>query len=364
MAGAVIFGGAVADQTLMSIVNDPAAVRSDARLGPFGKPAHIVASAAGLAIVAERSDAYAWTEVRRVRARRGALVIDTQQTRERADPKRNGELRRWVEKRTRVFRPLVDEVEESRLSATLAPVLDEMRVGRFSPHGTAWHDHLNAIDRLRGEFSDQDDDVLPVAAAGLWLSVGAMGMFVVAAFVNATAARAVPPGTFSLLHRVGPLDPRAVIAAFAFSALVTTLVLRIALGPQAVIWARGAARGWHHRGGRVRGTAIRLLGRLVLASSSSAAIVLLALLSFWPNIAATVLIDRQGIRNEVLLPFISLEQPWRSVTDIAQTGSAPREAVRFRFADGRELSTEGLALGGGTAPQLFDLSTAWREAAR
>ncbi|MEK7862680.1 MAG: hypothetical protein AAB295_05380, partial [Chloroflexota bacterium] len=109
---------------------------------------------------------------------------------------------------------------------------------------------------------------------------------------------------------------------------------------------------------------IRALGRLVLASSSSAAIVLLALLSFWPNIAATVLIDRQGIRNEVLLPFISLEQPWRAVTDIAQTGAAPREVVRFRFADGRELSTDGLALGGGTPSQLLDVSTAWRAAAR
>ncbi|HET7701697.1 MAG TPA: hypothetical protein VFM06_12620 [Candidatus Limnocylindria bacterium] len=341
MAGTATFG-AVTDHVLLSIVNDPAAVRTDARVEPFGKPAHLVASTTGLAVVGARAaDAYRWSEVRRVRVRRGTLVIEMA--------------------RTLVLRPTIDDVPEPLCAATLAAVLDELRQGRFSTHGTAWHEHLNAIDRLRGEFSDQDDAVLPIAAAGLWLSVGLMLMFVIAAVVNATLIRAVPAGSFSLIHRVGPLDPRAVVAAFALSALVTTVVLRLALGRQAAIWARGAARGWHERGGRVRGLAMRALGRLVLGSGSAAAVALLALLLFWPNVAATVLIERSGIRNDVLLPFVSLEQPWRAVNGIERT---PAGGVRYHFADGTELWTDGLSLGGGTPLQLYELSVAWRVAAR
>ncbi len=368
-AGTAAFGATATDQLLMSITSDAAAVRTDAHLGSFDKPAHVVASAAGLAFVVDRTaDAYPWSDVRSISARRGVVFVTTEQLREKIVPTKNGrDVRRFMEKRTRRFRVLVDDVEEPALAATFGGVLEEVRTGGFSRHGTAWHEHLNAVERLQGDFSDQDDHVLPIAAAGLWLSIGVMSTFLVAVLVNTTAARSVPPGAFSLTHRVSAIDPRAIVAAFAFAGLVTTLVLRFALGPQALVWARGAARGWHRSRGRVRGIVVRTLGRLVLATSSSAAIVLLALLAFWPNIAATVLVDRQGIRNEVLLPFISIEQRWRDVAEISRVPAAdPRErvGVRFRFADGRELSTQGLELGGGTELQLFELSTAWRAAAR
>jgi hypothetical protein len=233
-------------------------------------------------------------------------------------------------------------------------------------HSTSWHEHQNALDRARGEFSDQDDTVLPMAAAGLWLAIGLMLIFIIAAMVNAAAARAVPPATFTLGHRIGPLDPRTIVAAFALSALAAVGVLRFALGSHAGTWARGAARGWHHGGGRIERGAIRQLGRLMLASSSAAAVALLAFLMYWPNIASTVLIDKDGVRNEVLLPFISIDEHWRDALEISRVPAADpkdRPGVRIRFADGTEVTTLGQDLGGGTEGQLFEVASNWRKAA-
>jgi hypothetical protein len=287
------------------------------------------------------------------------VSVKTEQLQQRVVTTKQGpEVRRSMEKRTHRFRVLVDDVDEPALAGTFARVLQDFRAGTFTERGTTWHEHLNAVDRLQGEFADQDDHVLPIAALGLWVSVGLMSMFLVALLVNATAARGVPAGAFSLTHRVNAIDPRAIIAAFAFSALFTTIVLRLGIGPQAVVWLRGAARGWHQSRTRPRQLVVRTLGRILLGTSSSAAILLLALLAFWPNIAATVLVDKDGIRNEVLLPFISIDQPWRNVVEIRE--AAAQRGVLYRFADGREFSTDGLELGGGTPLQLFELSSRWR----
>jgi hypothetical protein len=370
MAGAVTFGTAAADQLLLAIANDRSAVRTDALVGTLGKMAHVVAGAAGLAFTADRTAvAFEWSDVRSIAVRRASVVVRTEAVRQRVVRTKDGgtHVRRTVEKESRAFRLLVDDVQEPGLSVTFARVLEDMRTGAFSTHGTSWHEHQNAVDRLRGEFSDQDDAVLPIAAAGLWLAIGLMSTFLLAVLVNVAAARSIPPATFTLAHRIGPLDPRTIIAAFAFAALAATFVLRMALGRHATVWARGAARGWHHGGGKLRGFAVRQLGRLILGTSSAAAIVLLACLTFWPNIAATVLIDKDGVRNEVLLPFISLEESWRDATEISRVDAAdPRDrpGVRIRFADGREVTTIGQDLGGGTEGQLFEVASNWRKAAR
>jgi hypothetical protein len=244
----------------------------------------------------------------------------------------------------------------------LARVLEDMRTTKFSFKGTSWIEYQNALDRLRATFHEQDDAILPAAAVGLWVAVGLMAMFLVPVSLNGASARAVPSGVFAISDPLGAFDPRSIIAGFALSALVAAVVLRFALGPSANVWARGAARGWARSESRpaVR-FAVRQMGRLLLASSSAAVIVLLALLAFWPNIAATVLVDSNGVRNEVLLPFISLDEPWSRTADIFKESDG---GVSIRFADGRGATTEGHELGGGTKTQFFERTTTWWKAAR
>lgn len=367
-AGAVALGGR-ADALMLSIANDRTSARTDAELGVLGKPVHVIAGTAGIAFLQGRSaTAYEWDDVRSVSVRHGSVIVDTQALRHTVvQTKRGTEVRRTAETKQRAFRLVVDDVVEPALSETFARVLEDMRTRQFSAHGTAWHEYQNAIERIQGEFSDQDDSVLPIAAAGLWIAIGLMSTLLVAALMNVTSARAVPPGAFALSTRIGPLDPRSVVAAFAFSAIVTALVLRLALGRHAVVWARGVARGWHRAGAGLWHRPIRQLGRILLDTPSAAAVLLLALLAFWPNIAATVLIDAQGVQNEVLLPFISLDERWRDVVEISRVAPAdPRDrpGVRIRFGDGREISTYGSDLGGGTEGQLYQLAMTWRQAAR
>lgn len=365
MIGTVMVGGPTApDELLRSIDGYASAIRVDARVGVPAKPARLTLAPAGLAVIrGKRTDAYQWSEVRPVKVSRGAIVVKTEAPRERVVKLKDGGVRikPYVEKRTRGVRVVVDGVAEPSLVHSFGRILEDMRTAKFSYSGTSWLEYQNAHDHLKTEFNHQDDAVLPAAAAGLWLAIGLLATTLIPVAINAANARAVPAGVFAITDRLGPLDPRSIIAGFALSALVATVVLRLAMGGVWSLWARGAARGWARRdsGGLVR-LGVRQLGRIFLASSSSAVIVLLALLSFWPNIAATVLVGPTGVRNEVLLPFISLDEPWSRAVDITREPAG----VTIRFADGRTASTIGHELGGGTDGQLVELSTQWRKAAR
>jgi hypothetical protein len=367
IAGTAFRFGA-ADEQLLAIASDGAAVRADAHNGSFRSLVHVLASPAGFALVGERSgEAFAWSEVRSITVSRGYVFVRTEAVRATVVRTKHGpEVRRSLEQRGHALRMMIDDVEEPGLSATFARVLDDLRGGTFTYHGTTWHDHANAIERLKDDFTDQDDAILPLAAAAMWVMLGLLMMLVLAVIVNVVAARAVPAGTFALAQRISPLDPRTIVASFAFSAMATTLVLRLALGRQAVVWARGAARGWHAHHGQARWLATRQLARILLGTATAAAITLLALLTFWLNVATTVFIDQEGVRNEVLLPFISIDERWRDAKDITRVtadDALDRPAVRIRFADGREVSTIGQQLGGGTEGQLFERANTWRAAA-
>jgi hypothetical protein len=74
------------------------------------------------------------------------------------------------------------------------------------------------------------------------------------------------------------------------------------------------------------------------------------------NIAAMVIVDQVGARNEVLLPFISLDETWRNAVSISRDGAG----MSIRFADGRTATTVGHELGGGNRDQFFERTTAWR----
>lgn len=363
--GSVAVGGpGVLDERARSILEHGSAVRVSARAGVPARSAQVALAPAGVAILyGAKADAYTWSEVRRIDVRRGAVVMHTEAERER-DVTRKGqtEVVTFTQKRRHALRVAVDGVDEPSLAIMLARVLEDMRTTKFSFRGTSWIEYQNALDRLRGNFNDQDDNVLPAAAVGLWVAVGMMSMFLVPVSLNGASARAVPSGVFAISDPLGAFDPRSIIAGFALAALVATLVLRIALGPSAAVWARGAARGWARQASAapIR-FALRQMGRMLGAPSSAAAIFLLALLAFWPNIAATVRVDQAGVRNELLLPFISVDEPWRRVADITRE---PDGGVSIRFADGRLATTVGRELGGGTKTQFFDLTTTWWKAAR
>ncbi len=364
MIGTVMAGDPTApDELFRSIDGYASAIRVVARIGVPAKSARLTLAPAGLAVTrGKQNDAYQWSEVRAVKVSRGAIIVKTEAPRERVTKSKDGtvQIRPYTEKRTRPVRLVVDGVAEPKLVPAFARILEDMRTAKFSYSGTSWIEYQNAHDHLKMDFDHEDDAVLPAAATGLWLAIGLLATTLIPVAINVANVRAVPAGVFAISDRMGPLDPRSIIAGFALSALVATVVLRLAMGGTWTLWARGAARGWARRdSGRLVRLGVRQLGRMFLAASSSAVIVLLALLSFWPNIAATVFVGPSGVRNEVLLPFISLDEPWRSAVDITRAPAG----VTIRFADGRAATTIGHELGGGTEGQLVELSIAWRKAA-
>ena len=364
MGSVAVSGASVVDERARSILEHASAVRIPARVGVPAKNAEVALAPAGLALLrGNKAEAYTWAEVQRVDVRRGAVVVTTEAERERiVTRKGQTEVKAYTEKRKHALRVLVDGVVEPALAIMLARVLEDMRTSKFSFRGTSWLEYQNVLDQLRSTFHDQDDAVLPAAAVGLWVAVGLMSMFLVPVSLNGASKGAVPSGVFAISDPLGALDPRSLIAGFALSALIATFVLRFALGPSAAVWARGAARGWARQSsGPAARFVIRQMGRMLQGPSSAAVIFLLAVLAFWPNIAATVLVDDDRVRNEVLLPFISLDEPWQRVADITKEADGN---VSIHFADGRMATTVGHELGGGTKTQFFDRANAWWKAAR
>lgn len=361
---AVFEGDAASDELVRSIAEHAAAIRVDASVGVPAKSGQLVLAPAGLVVQRGTSSlAYRWGEVPWIGVTRGAVVIRVEAPRERTVTKKEGSVvQRYTDKRRIAFRLQVDRVDEPSIASAFSRVLEDMRASTFSFKGTPWIDYRNAIDRLHGAFDHEDDAVLPIAAAGLWVAVGLMLMFLVPIGVNAATVRTVPAGAFAISDPLGAFDPRSIIAGFALSAMASALVLRFALGEASTVWARGAVRGWAQpHGGRRARIVIRQVGHIVLAVPSAAVIVLIALLTFWPNIAAIVLVNQVGARNEVLLPFISLDEPWRTATSITrETGGA----VTIHFADGRMVTTLGHELGGGNLNQYFEHINTWRAAAK
>src|SRR2546428_4645239 len=353
--------GAV-DELARSILGHGSAVELDALVGVPAKSMHIALAPAGVAFrQGKQMSAYAWSEIHEVRVRRGTVLLKTEAARERIVRKKDATtIQPYTEKRTRGIRVIVDGVAESGIAAPLSRVLEDMRARRFSFQGTSWITYVNSLDALHTDFDANDDPIIPMTAASLWLAVGLIAALVIPVGVNAATLRAVPAGAFALWDPLGTLDPRGLIAGFAFSAMVAGFALRLALGRAAVIWGHGAARGWARPdSGPLKRFATRQLARIVMAPASAATIVLLALLAFWPNVAATVLVSPSGVRNTVLVPFVSVEEPWRAAVEITRQANG----TAIRFADGRVLTTVGHELGGGTQQQFFDLTSAWRKAA-
>src|SRR2546427_11887936 len=118
-------GSAGAEALMLAIASDRAAARTDAALGVFGRPLHVVAGAHGIAFThAREAESYSWDQVQKIDVRRRSVIVT-------------------VSDRSFVFRLVIDDVVEPMLSTTFARVLEELRGRRFSRHGTAWPESPN-----------------------------------------------------------------------------------------------------------------------------------------------------------------------------------------------------------------------------
>src|SRR5438445_2294597 len=118
-------GTAAAEALMLAIASDRAAARTDAALGVFGKPLHVVAGTTGIAFTHGReAEAYAWEDVGAIDVRRRSVVVR-------------------VADRSFVFRLVIDDVVEPTLSVFFAPILEDLRQRKFSRNGTAWHEYQN-----------------------------------------------------------------------------------------------------------------------------------------------------------------------------------------------------------------------------
>src|SRR2546430_15821082 len=98
-----------AEALMLEIASDRAGARTDAALGVFGKPLHVVAGTRGIAFTHGReAEAYSWDEVRSIEVRRRSVRIA-------------------VADRSYVFRLVIDDVVEPTLSAVFANILEELR---------------------------------------------------------------------------------------------------------------------------------------------------------------------------------------------------------------------------------------------
>jgi hypothetical protein len=356
------------EELFAAIAKHPVAIRQDVRTGMIGR-ARIDLAPIGVAFVTRRGGtAYAWSEVKEIVARRGAIVIKTEAQREKTVKTKEGPTTKpYVEKKTRTLRVALDGAVEPAIALEFSRILDDMRNATFSYQSTSWLEWQNALERLRDDFHQHDDPFIPSVAGALWLLLGIAGLFIVPEIVNLASDIRPPAGAFAIQPRYDALDPRTIAIAFALSALLSRLVLRLGLGTQAVVWARGTLRGWHSKGARPLRFLAQQLARVLLGNSVAAALVLVGLAAFGPTIGTTLIVDRSGIRETAPLPYIGLERTWSDVSAIEKTESRERLerfGVTIRFADGRSVTTVGHDLSGGTDGQLYDRANAWWSGAR
>ncbi|HKY49832.1 MAG TPA: hypothetical protein VJP45_01110 [Candidatus Limnocylindria bacterium] len=353
-------------ELMAAIGKHPNVIRQDVRFGLVGR-ARLELSPMGIALVGLRSGtAYTWAEVKDVQARRGRLEIKTEADRERTVKTKDQGPRteQYVEKMTRSLMVSIEGAAEPGLATYIARVMQDMRAQTFNYHATSWLEYENAVGRIRDEFAEHDDPFVPVVAGALFAFIFLAGLFILPEIVN-LASDIRPPansGVFVVQPRYSWLDLRSFVMAIGLSALLTRLVLRLGLGSSALSWARGSVRGWHTRGPIALRIASRELARLLLATTASAAALLLGFAAFAPTVASTLVIDSVGVREVVPLPIVGIDKRWVEVTDVQRSegpGRLEGFGVTIFFSGGRWITTVDHDLSGGTDGQLLRNATAW-----
>jgi hypothetical protein len=324
----------------------------------------------GFALVGLRTGtAYTWDEVKDIRASRGRIEIKTEADRERVvKTKESTTIQPYVEKLTRALVISIDGATEPGFAPYLARVMQDMKAQTFNYHATSWLEYENALERVRGEFSEHDDPFVPAVAGALFGFIFLAGLFILPEIVN-LASDIRPPagsGAFVVQPRYSWFDIRSFVMAVGLSALLTRLVLRLGLGSAALSWARGSVRGWHTTGPVALRFATRSLARLLLGTSFSAAALFLGFAAFAPTVASTLVIDNVGLREVVPLPIVGIDRKWTEVSDVQKSegpGRLEGFGVTMFFRDGRWVSTVDHDLSGGTDGQLLQRATNWWKSA-
>ncbi len=346
-----------------SIAKHPAVIRMDVRFGLFGR-ARLELAPIGFALISLRGGtAYSWHEVKDVQAGRGRLEIKTEADREKVVKTKEGTTTQpYVEKLTRALVVSIDGAAEPGLAPYVARVMQDMSSQTFNYHATSWLEYENALERVRGEFSEHDDPFVPVVAGALFAFIFFAGLFILPEIVNLASDIKAAPGAFVVQPRYGWLDVRSFVMALGLSALLTRLVLRLGLGSSALAWARGSVRGWHTRGPLVLRIASRELARMLLGTTVAAAALFLGFAAFAPTVASTLVIDSVGLREVVPLPIVGVDKKWSDVTDVQKSegpGRLEGFGVTVFFSGGRWVTTVDHDLSGGTDGQLLKSATSW-----
>jgi hypothetical protein len=348
---------------MAAIAKHPNVIRKDVRFGFFGR-SRLELSPIGVALVGLRTGtAYTWNEVKDVQANRGRLVIKTEADREKVVKTKEGSTTQpYVEKLTRQLVISIDGATEPGLAPYVAKVMQDMKAQTFNYHATSWLEYENALERVRGDFSEHDDPFVPAVAGALFAFIFLAGLFILPEIVNLASDIKPPAGAFVVQPRYGWLDIRSFVMAVGLSALLTRLVLRLGLGPSALSWARGSVRGWHTSGPLVMRIASRELARLLLGTAFSAAALFFGFAAFAPTVASTLVIDSAGLREVVPLPIIGVDRTWSGVSDVQKSegpGRLEGFGVTVFFSDGRWVTTVDHDLSGGTDGQLLQRATSW-----
>jgi len=352
-------------ELMAAIAKHPAVIRKDVRFGFFGR-ARVELSPIGFALVGLRTGtAYTWAEVKDVQASRGRLLIRTEADREKVvKTKESTTTQPYVEKLTRALVISMDGATEPGFAPYIAKVMQDMRAQTFNYHATSWLEYENALERVKGEFAENDDSFVPAVAGALFAFILLAGMFILPEIVNLASDIKPPAGAFVVQPRYGWFDIRSVVMAVGLSALLTRLVLRLGLGSSALSWARGSVRGWHTSGPVPLRIATRELARLLLATSVSAGALLFGFAAFAPTVASTLVIDSVGLREVVPLPIIGVDKKWSDVSEVQRSegpGRLEGIGVTVFFNDGRWVTTVDHDLSGGTDGQLFQRATGWAQ---
>ena len=353
-----------ADVELMAaIAKQPGVIKKDVRFGVVGR-ARLELAPMGFSLVQLRGGtAYTWAEVKDIKANRGRVEITTEANRERVvATKESTTTQPFVEKLTRALVISIDGAIEPEFAPYIAKVMQDMRAGTFNYHATSWLEYENALERLRSDFAEHDDQFVPAVAGALFAFIFIAGLAILPEIVNLATDFRPGPGAFVIQPRYGWFDVRSAVMAIGLSALLTRLVLRLGLGPAALSWARGTVRGWQTKGPRATRLATRQLARLLLSTSGAALCLVAGLFAFTPTIVSTLYIDSAGLREVLPLPIVGIDKKWSEVSAVEKSvgpGRLEGFGVTIKFVDGRFVTTVDHDLSGGSDGVLLQKAKSW-----
>jgi hypothetical protein len=350
-------------ELMAAIAKQPGVIKKDVRFGLVGR-ARLELAPIGFSLVQLRGGtAYTWAEVKDIKANRGRVEITTEADREKlVKTKESTTTQPYVEKLTRALVVSIDGAAEPDFAPFVARVMQDMRAQTFNYHTTSWLEYENALERLRSDFAEHDDEFVPAVAGALFAFIFIAGLAILPEIVNLATDFRPPAGAFVIQPRYGWFDLRSAVMAIGLSALLTRLVLRLGLGSAALSWARGTVRGWHTTGPRALRFATRLLARVLLSTSGAAAALLLGLFAFAPTVGSTLVIDSVGLREVVPLPIVGIDKKWSEVSKVEKSvgpGRLEGFGVTVIFSGGRWVTTVDHDLSGGSDGVLLQKATSW-----